>query len=468
METFDLVVIGSGPGGYVGAIRAAQLGFTVAIIEKGEIGGTCLNRGCMPTKALLHSAELYKEAKDNFATMGVECEGLAYNAAAMYARKNEVVQQLNSGVEQLLKANKIAIYNGTGRVVAVGKVEVSTGEETRLLATKHILLATGSKPAMPPIPGSNLPGVFTSDEMLANATIHPRLAIIGAGVIGVEFASLYAALGAQVHLIEAAPRALPAMGREVGQSVAMALKKDGVALYTGAMVQGIKQQNGALQCSFTQKEEEKTVDADAILVATGRKPVLENVVAEELALQTQNGFVQVDAHFCTNIAGVYAVGDIVAGMQLAHLASAQAEVAVEHMAGKTPSKNLSLVPACIYARPEVAVVGLTEEAAAEQGIAITANKFTLAANGRTLIAGAGRSYIKLIAQQQTGKLLGAELICPRATDLINPLTLAIANGLTTAQLGEIIYPHPTFGEAIGEAAAIFGDGAIHAAPRPKR
>lgn len=468
MEMFDLVVLGAGPAGYVGAIRAAQLGLSVAVIEKDEVGGTCLNRGCVPTKALLHSAELYKEAKENFSGLGLRCQALEYDVQAMYARKNEVVETLKTGVEQLLKANKVVVYKGVGKIVAQGRVEVTGKDGTQELQAKNILLATGSRPAVPPIPGVDLAGVFTSDDLLQNTRVFPRIIIIGAGVIGVEFASMYAALGCQVSLVEAAPRALPGLGREVGQSVAAMLKKDGAALYTGAMVQEVVRKDDALCCRFIQKEEEKEVAADAVLVATGRKPVLEDVVAGELGLAVENGFVAVDGQFRTNIPGVYAVGDIIAGPQLAHLASAEAVAAVEWMAGKKPEKDLSLVPSCIYTQPEIATVGLNEEAAAEQGLEVTAGKFLMAANARTLIAGAGRSYVKLIADKTTGVLLGAELVCPRATDMINQFTTAIAGGLTVNQLDNIIYPHPTFAEAAGEAAAGFADGAIHAAPKRKR
>lgn len=471
MENYDLVILGAGPGGYVGAIRAAQLGLTVALVEKDEVGGTCLNRGCVPTKTLLHSAELYKEAKENFSMLGLHCKELAYNPEEMFAHKEEVVKTLKEGIEGLLKANKVTLYRGTGQVVASGRVKVvlaEEGQEPLQLAAGNILLATGSKPAMPPIPGCGLPGVFTSDGLLASPKIYPRLIIVGAGVIGVEFASLYAALGCEVTLLEAAPRALPTMSREVAQGLTAALKKEGAGLYAGACVQKIEQQGQALACTFTQKEAEKTLVADAVLIATGRRPVLEGVVAEELKLQTERGFVVVDKQFCTNIAGVYAVGDILAGPQLAHLASAEAVAAVEGIAGKPSCKNLALVPACIYSQPEIATVGITEEEAAEKGIAVETGKFLMAGNSRVLLAGAGRSYVKLIAAKDTGVLLGAELVCPRATDIVNQLTFAIAAGKTVRELDDIIYPHPTFGEAVGEAAALFGDGAIHAVPRPRR
>lgn len=466
MQKFDLVVIGAGPGGYVGAIRAAQLGLRVALVEKGEIGGTCLNRGCIPTKALLHTAQLYREAVHSFADIGLHCEGLAYDTQKMYDRKNEVVQSLRGGVTTLLQANGVELFCGAGYISQPGQVEVR-GDEPVLLHCKNILVATGSAAALPPIEGLDLPGVVTSDDLLREAKIYPRLAIIGAGVIGVEFATLYAALGSEVTLLEAQPRALPEMGREVATSAAMQLKKAGAVLHTGAAVSSVVQSDTGLRCHFAAKGQQQSVEADAVLVATGRRPVLEGLFAPQAQPQTERGFVVVDAHFATSIPGLYAVGDVIPTMQLAHTASAEAKAAVEHIAG-VGGATPRIVPACVYTSPEIAVAGLTEEKAAAEGIKIKTAKFLMGANGRTLIETGERSFIKLLAEEETGRLVGAELVCPRATDLIATLVLAMEKGMRAEELDSVIYAHPTFAEGIGEAAAIFGDGAIHASPKRRQ
>lgn len=465
MQQFDLVVIGGGPGGYVGAIRAAQLGFSVALAEKGEVGGTCLNRGCIPTKALLHAAESYHNAKVNFAALGVHCGEVTYSAADMYARKDEVVAALRGGIEQLLAANGVVLFKGEAAILAPGQVSVRQQGGAETLQAKHILVAAGSAPAGLPVPGADLPGVFTSDDLLREAAIYPRIVIVGAGVIGVEFAAFYTSLGCEVTLLEAQPRALPFLSRELGQSVAMMLKRQGAKLHTAALLQKIEQQGKGLTCTFTEKEKSMQLEADALLVATGRKPALGGIFPGALQPETQRGCLAVDEHFQTSIPGIYAVGDIIPGPQLAHAASAQAVAAVESMAGHTSSLRLDLIPACIYTLPEIATVGLSEEEAAEKGIAVNVNKFLMGANGRTLIEDGARSYIKLICDAATGCILGAELLCHRATDIVGQLAQAIAGGLTAQQVGSVVYPHPTFCEAVGEAASMFTTGAIHAAPK---
>ncbi len=468
MKKFDVTIIGAGPAGYVGAIRAAQLGLSVALVEAGHVGGTCLNRGCIPTKALLHSSQLFYEATHHFSSLGITANELSFTMASANEHKNQVVQQLTDGIEKLVLANKVEILYGNGQVLPGHIVKVTNAEQEILLETENVLLATGAVPASLPIPGAQLPEVINSDTLLQNPKQYKEIVIVGAGVIGVEFANFYASIGSKVTVLEYAPRALAGFGREVAQSTAMMLKKRGVELITGAQVQEITQENGKLICHYLQKEERKQAEGEAVLMAVGRKPNWRNAINEELTLEEEKGFVKVNQSYQTSLGWVYAAGDSIPGPQLAHLASAEAICAVESMAGHPFSKNTSVVPACVYTEPEIAIVGLTEDMAAEQGVTVQVNKALMGANGRTLIDKADRSYIKLIAEKETGILLGAELICPRATDLVGALVLAIEKGMKAEELDHMIWAHPTFSEGVGEAGAMFGGGAIHAMPKPAR
>lgn len=446
--SWDLVVIGGGPGGYVAAIRASQLGMRTALVERAEVGGTCLNRGCIPTKTLLHSANLYRELL-RCSEFGLKAEGAGFDFAAMDARRGEVVAQLRGGIEGLLKGNRVELLRGGARIEGPGRVRV--GED--VLETGRILIATGAKPALPPIPGLELPGVVTSDGLLENGTFYPRLAIIGGGVIGMEFASLYSALGSEVTVLEAMDRVLPTMDRELGQNLAMLLKKRGVRLCTGARVERVSQEPDGMACTYTAKEKTETVLADAVLVSVGRRPNTEGLCAPGVELGLDRGTVPVDGRFETCIKGIYAVGDVVKGnVQLAHVASAQGINAVSIMAGKEPPMKLEAVPACVYTEPEIAAVGLTEADCKERGIPAKGSKYLMSGNGRSVIAGAGRGFIKVVSHGETGVVLGAQLMCERATDLIGEWTAAVAEGKTLESLAALVRPHPTFCEGIGECA----------------
>lgn len=468
MQKYDLIVVGAGPAGYVGAIRGAQLGMRVALIEKDALGGTCLNRGCIPTKSLLHSAELYYLAKNQFAEDGILAEGLTLDFEQMYRKKDEAVSQLAAGIEQLLKANKVDLFAGKAKVLADGKAEVKNGEETLLLSAEHLLLCTGAEPAKLGIPGNDLPGVLTSDDVLQKPVQGQHIVIVGAGVIGVELACYYGAVGKKVTMLEYAPRVLPGTSRELGQSAAMLLKKRGVEIITAAGLNEINTASeGKLNCLYTCKENPCMVSADAVIMAVGRKPVLAHVLDDGLVVEREKDLIKVDKTGRSSLPWLYAAGDIVPGPQLAHWASAQAVAAVEAMAGKTSGMNMDLVPACIYTTPEMAWVGMSEQQAAASGRRLVVHKFLMGGNGRTVIAGGERSYVKLMADEETGRLLGAELLCERASDLIAVCVVAIQNKMQAKQLGESIWAHPTFAEALGEAGELFGIGAIHAMPKAK-
>ena len=463
MNHYDLVVIGAGPGGYVAAIQAAHLGKKVAVVEKDKVGGTCLNRGCIPTKALMHATELLEEIRKS-EELGISVEGVSYDFAKMQERKAEVVGKLVGGVESLFKANKIDLYQGTGFVA--GSHAVIVGDDT--LEADHILLATGSYPAKPPIPGLDLPGVVTSDDLLEGDGVDTKnIVIIGGGVIGVEFASIYHALGAKVTIVEAMERILPTLDKEISQNLNMILKRRGIAIHTGAMVQSVEQKDG-LTVHFTAKNKEQEVSADNVLVSIGRRANTAGLLADGIELGIERGLVPVDEHYETCVKDIYAIGDIVkGGIQLAHAASAEGINAVCHMFGAEMPKDVSLIPSCIYTNPEIASIGITEAEAKAKEIPVIIGKAATNGNGKSIISSADRGFVKLIYSAETKKLLGAQMMCLRATDMLGALTDAVVNGLTISQMAASVWPHPTFSEVIGEAIEDAEGGAIHSMPRKR-
>jgi dihydrolipoamide dehydrogenase len=463
-KRYDLIVVGGGPGGYVSAIRAAQENMSVALIDAGGLGGTCLNRGCIPTKFILHVANLYRELEQG-EELGIIASGISYDLGRIHARKAEIVTKLRDGVAGLLRANGVDVFAGHGVLTAAGKVTVS-GQQEFHLEGERVLLAVGAAPIVPPINGVELPGVITSDALLEGTPRQvSRLVIIGGGVIGVEMASIYANLGTPVTVIEAADRLLPLLDSEVGLSLAMALKKRGAAVHTACTVSGITQNGEGLSVSFSTKAGEASTElCDTVLLAIGRSPRLESLLGEGLQLETNRGVV-VNDKFQTSIPGVYAIGDCVSGtVQLAHVAHAQACNAVSMMVGKHPEFDLSLIPNCIYTEPEIATVGLTADAAKKQGISAKASKYLMSGHGKSMLEGHDRGFVKLVFNTETEELIGAQLMCGRATDMIGELTAAIEAKRTAAQLSAVIHPHPSFSEGIGEAVENFFGRAIHMAP----
>ena len=469
MKEYQLIVIGAGPGGYEAAIRAAQLGLSTALIERRQVGGTCLNRGCIPTKAMLHSAQLYKETA-HFDLFGLHTENTSFDWSKVHQRKDDIVAKLRSGTEQLIKANKIDLYNASAKIVSAHEVELDCGEETQLKAD-NILIATGSVPARPPIPGLDLPNVVTSDELLddpayaTNENLAKEILIIGGGVIGVEFASVFSAFGCKVTIVEALDRILPTMDREISQNLNMILKKRGISINTGAMVEKLEQQDGRLVCHFTQKEKPHEVVADQVLVSIGRRANTQGLFGDDFSVELNRGHIVVDDNFMTSVEGVYAIGDVSAKIQLAHMASAQGLCAVHHIAGKPMPIDLRTVPGCIYTDPEIASVGITEDEAKKAGIPLKKGKFIMSSNGRSLIDEQERGFIKVLAHAETDVVLGAQLMCSRATDLVSEFATAIVNGLTIEQMASVIRPHPTFCEAVTEAVEDVHGMSIHLAPK---
>lgn len=460
-EKYDVVIIGAGPAGYVGAIRAARLGKKVALIESDEVGGTCLNRGCVPTKALLHSAEFFSKIK-NAARLGITIEGAGFDFMKLQERKEEVVTRLRAGVETLLSANGVTLLCGKAKILFADTVAVD-GEK---IQTDRILIATGARPAVIPIEGASLDGVLTSDTLLSLEEFPKSLVIIGGGVIGVEMATLFSSLGARVTVVEAESRLLPSLDLELSRSASAMLKKREVTLATAARVERIEKTENGLCCVYEDKGELKRAEGERVLISVGRKPNTDGLFADGFSVKTERGYIVANEKGETSEKGVYAAGDVVLGRpQLAHAASASATNVVNAMFGEAPAYDLNVIPSCVYTSPEIASVGLTEKEAQERGINAVTGKFIMSNNARTLIATDERCFIKTVFDGDTKRLIGAQLICERATDMVGELATAIANGLTAEQLLKAVKAHPTFSEGIAEAVEDAFGGAVHAIPR---
>ncbi len=462
MNKFDLIIIGAGPGGYVGAIRAAQLGLNVCVIERRDTGGTCLNRGCIPTKALLHASDLYAKAGSHFELLGLHAENVTYDKNKMYERKDQVVTRLRGGVEMLLKSNGVTRLVGNGAISAPGKVRYTSpdGEQTLLEAT-NILIASGSKPARIQFPGCELEGVITSDELLSDPNaVKSRLLVLGAGVIAVEFATVFANLGCEVTMVVRS-KLLRIWDEDISKNYGTVLKKHGIKVHGKSNIDEVVKTETGLLCKFTSDGKQMQVEADSILVANGREAETDGLFCDGFSLPTEHGCIPVNDRFETAVEGIYAIGDVIGGMQLAHLASSQAICVCERLAGAEPSIDLDFVPSCIYSNPEIASVGLTEAEAAERGYDVRVGKYMMMGNGKTVIENGERGFIKLIFDAKSDIILGAHLMCERATDMIEELALACVNRLTSAQIVRAMHPHPTFCEAIAEAAEAAHGMSIH-------
>ena len=453
---YDLLIIGAGPGGYEAAFHASDLGMKVAIAEKDKVGGTCLNRGCIPTKALMHSSDVYRDAAHG-AEVGVECDGLRSNRKRIGERKDEVLDTLRNGISGLIKKKKIDLLEGAA--VITGQHEVRVGDET--YTAEKIMIAAGSKPFMPPIPGSDLPGVIDSTELInMGGEEIPEFVIVGGGVIGIEFATIYADLGDHVTVIEGMDRLLPIVDKEIGRSIKMTLEKKGVDVHVSSPVQKIEKDGDRLAVTLKNKKgEEIVVKADKVLLCVGRRPNTDGVFSEEFmakydGLKDAKGYILVDDAYRTVCPSVYAIGDAIGRVELAHTASAEGRNAVDIMKEGRVAIDMNTVPSCIYTDPEIAVVGMTADQAKEAGIAVVTKKYPMSANGKTIIAGLDRGFVKLVAREDDHVIIGAHLLCGRASDLIGELAVAVACGMTLEEVANIIHPHPSFVEAVMEAARL--------------
>ncbi|HKB18913.1 MAG TPA: dihydrolipoyl dehydrogenase [Candidatus Dormibacteraeota bacterium] len=452
-------MIGGGPGGYVAALRAAQLGAKTAVVEKDRVGGTCLVRGCIPTKALLQSSELYTLAKDG-APFGLVADGIGFDWTVAQKRKTAVVDQLVKGVEGLLKAGGVTTFKGNARLAGKGVVDVS-GDQVQ---AKDIVIATGSAVARIPLPGAEL--TVDSDQILELKEIPKRLAVIGGGVVGMEFAAMFAALGSKVTVLEMLPQVLPMVDADLVAVYAKHLAGLGGEIHTDSKVSEIVKQNGGLQVRFSTGGEGGAVDADQVLLAVGRVAYTQDLDAEKAAVKLDRGRVVVDDHLRTTADGIWGIGDVIGGIMLAHVASYEGVCAVENIAGHADRvPDYRAAPNCVYTDPEIAHVGLGEKEAKQRGLAVKVGRFPFAASGRALTLGQSEGFVKVIADAASGQLLGAHIIGPRATDLIAEATLAVQHGLTLEQIDLTIHAHPTLPESLMEAALAANGRAIHIANR---
>ena len=450
MKDFDLIVIGAGPGGYEAALRAAKLGKKVAVVERREAGGTCLNRGCVPTKTLLHASGIYRAAKDG-AHCGIYADGLRADLTEIFAYKRAISEKLSGGIEALFKSAKVELLRGTALIAAPGSVRVTDAEGAAADYTcGDILIATGSVPSRPPIPGLEL--ALTSDELLEGCDhLYRSIVIIGGGVIGVELATFYADLGCAVTILEGMDRLLPNMDRELGQNLALILKKQGVKVCTGAMVQRVERDGDDLTVRFTCKGKDDAVSGETVLCAIGRRAYCDGLFADGVEVEMNGRSIAVNESFETSLPHIYAIGDVSSRIQLAHVATAQGIACVERLCGAADHTDLSVVPSCIYCRPEIAVVGMTEAEAKEAGVPVKVGKHVMFDNAKTLIADPGRCFMKFVAHAETRELVGAQLMCEHASDMIGGVAQALANHLTADDFRRAMRPHPSFEEAMGAA-----------------
>ena len=446
-----IIVIGGGPGGYAAALKAAQLGAQVALAEAGSLGGTCLNIGCVPTKTLLHIGEFYRRAAQN-TVQGVKITGAKLDWPSAQNRKNDVVYRLAGGVGALLRHNGVAVYNEKAALLPGRKVRI--GDKTH--EADAVILASGSVSAELDFPGSDLPGVIGSTAALSLENVPKSMVVVGGGVIGVEFAALYGALGTKITVIEAADAILPPVDGEIAEFMRAALEADGVCVYTGARLIGAKPSPNGLSISFESGGETRSVNAEKLLVAVGRRANTASLGLEEIGVKLTGGAADTDEHFRTNIPGLYAVGDCNGKSFLAHAAMAQGEATAEHIMGLTPRMNWKIIPACVYSSPEIAFAGMTEEQVKNAGIDYAAGCFSLSGNARAVIEGAP-GMVKVIADKRLGEILGVHMIGPRVTEIIAAAALCMSMEGTVEDIVNTIHAHPTVSEALREAAmSVFG------------
>lgn len=461
MASYDVIIIGSGPGGYVCAIRCAQLGLKTAVVEgRDTLGGTCLNVGCIPSKALLHASHMLHEAEHNFAAMGLKGKSPSVDWKQMLAYKNDTIGQNTKGVEFLLKKNKVDWLKGWASIPAVGQVKV----DDDIHQAKSIIIASGSVP-------SSLPGVEIDEKVVVTSTgalelgkVPNKMVVIGAGVIGLELGSVYKRLGAEVQVIEFLDAITPGMDAEVQKHFKRTLTKQGIGFTMGAAVQKVEATKTKAKVHYKLRKDDSdhVIDADVVLVATGRKPYVDGLGLDGLGIEmTQRGQIKVDALWQTNIPGIYAIGDVIEGPMLAHKAEDEGMAAAEQIAGKHGHVNYNVIPGVIYTHPEVANVGKTEQELKDAGHGYKVGKFSFMGNGRAKANFAGDGFVKILADKDTDRILGAHIIGPAAGDLIHEICVAMEFGASAEDLALTCHAHPTYSEAVREAALACGDGAIH-------
>lgn len=457
----DIIVIGGGPGGYVAAIRAAQLGAKVSVIEKRDLGGTCLNRGCIPTKVLCKNAEIL-HTLNHIEDFGVKVSDYSIDIEKIQQRKGEVIDKLVGGVSTLLQANGVAVLRGEAVIEDKNTVRVKLQEGgEKEITTKNLIIATGSEISMPPISGINLPGVIGTDELLEFKEIPKRLVVIGSGVIGIEFANIFKNLGSEVTIFSS--RLLKRTDSDISKRFTAYIKKQGVKVNNLRASEICKTDNGLLVKGQSPKGEVET-EADVVLVASGRVPCFGGIDLERLGIEYDEKGIKVDEYYETNVKGIYAIGDVIGGMMLAHAASNEGIKAVERIMGVLQAPDNAVVPDCIFASPEIAYVGLTEQQAKEKGLDYEVSKFMFGANGKALALGEPDGFVKVIATKEEKIIIGVHIMGPHASDLIHEGTLAISKKLNARDIASTVHAHPTLSEAFYEAVLGLNGEAIHMVP----
>ena len=455
--SYDVIVIGGGPAGYTAAIRASQKGLKTALIEKNELGGTCLNLGCIPTKSLLNASKLFYTMKQGN-KLGIQAEQLSYNLFDIYNKKDQVVQKLVDGVHHLIHTNQIDFYHDHASFINEHQLQLQKTKQT--LTGEYIIIATGSQARTLPFEGHHLPNVYTSDDVLKNPIHAKRICIIGGGVIGVEFADFYSDLGCEVSIIESERQILSTLDRELSLSVATYLKKKGVTLLTNAQfIDNAKENNYTIR--YQTNEAIHTLETDALILAIGRSANTASLNLEAIGITTNNGFIVTSQTHQTNFPHIYSIGDVSGAIQLAHVASHQGKTCISHIIKEPLKEKKVLVPYCIYTGIEIAYVGFSEQMAKDQAFPTKTYKILMNTNGKHFIDTQERSFIKILVHDDTKKIIGAQLFCKQATELVSYFTMAIQLELSIDELKEIIFPHPTISEVVGESFETILQEAIH-------
>lgn len=457
---YDVAVIGGGPGGYVAAIRAAQLGAKVLLVEKDKLGGVCLNRGCIPTKTLLKSAEKWQDLK-NCGIFGLKAENIGFDFAAVMARKEQVVGQLTAGIDQLVKGNGIELRHAAAELIAKDTLKIATADGGEVVQARNIIIATGSVPALLPVPGGDLPDVVDSDRLLAMTAVPPSLAVIGAGVVGIEFAAIFRAFGCEVTVVEMLPVILPSIDSDIVKRMGLILRKQGIRLITGATVTAIRPGQEGVVVSISGDQGVRELSVAKVLAATGRLPVVAGLGLDRVGVKYDRRGISVNQRMETSVPGIFAIGDVTGSYMWAHAASAEGLVAAENAMTGDAVMDYTAVPGCIFTTPEIAAVGLTEEEARYGGGEIRTGRFNFAINSKAVSMGESDGLVKIVADANNGKILGMHILGPHASDLIMEGVIAMQSGLRAQDIARTIHPHPSLAETVMESAHTVHGPSIH-------